>query len=123
MPVNTVLFSIAASRIVFSSSSFENVRGNSEGRVGIRCGIFNAQRGERKIFGVRKLEVKTSLLYLEVEVLYFSWRFKRLYSFLRSCGRGGRSPLVVRVKAVVSLMLRYNPRMRGEGVDVRKLQC
>ena len=42
-----------------------------------------------------------------------SWRFKRLYSFLRSGGRGGRSPLVVRVKAVVSLMLRYNPKRRS----------
>ena len=46
-------------------------------------------------------------------ILYYTWRFKRLYSFLRSGGRGGRSPLVVRVKAVVSLMLRYNPRRRS----------
>ena len=64
MPVSTVLFSIAASHIVFSSSSFENVRGNSEGRVGIRFGIFNARRGEKdlrcqEVGGLNvKLEVK-----------------------------------------------------------------
>ena len=91
MPVSTVLFSIAASHIVFSSSSFENVRGNSEGRVGIRFGIFNARRGEKD---------------LRCQEVWFKHLF---YFFLRSSERS-----MVRVKACISNAVEFNTREDAE---------
>ena len=72
--------------IVFSTgNSFENVgREPSEGWGWYPLGgIFNARRVERKIFGVRKLGFKTSLL---------------LFKVMRARGGGVLSLLVVGVK-------------------------
>ena len=74
-------------------------------------GIFNARRaGERKIFGVRKLGFKTSLLLLKV---------------MRARGGGvllcwwWGSRFVVHISNAVE----FNARMLGEGLYVRKTQC
>ena len=90
------------------TNSFENVRRQPTEGWGLfpLCGIFNARRGEWKIFDVRRLG------------------FKHLYSFLRSCGRRGEGFSVGGgVKVCISNAVEFNARMLGEGLYVRKTQC